>query len=56
MTDRWAYELSSHPDGGGGFVIAIHRYGQFGGASTHEELEFETFKAATAWLKAELNA
>jgi hypothetical protein len=56
VPDRWTYELGSHPDGGGRFLIAIHRYREFGGASTHDELEFETFRDAAAWLKETLNA
>lgn len=55
MTDRWSYELGSHPDGGGRFLISVHHY-QLGFASTAEEWTFDTFADAVHYLKEQLNA
>jgi hypothetical protein len=56
MTDRFSFELRSHPDGGKGFVVSVHRYQGKGYASTVDELEFDTFKDAVDYLAEELNA
>lgn len=56
MANRWSYELHSHPEGDGRFVIAVHHYRHLGTVSTDDEIEFDTVYDAMDWLKAELNA
>lgn len=56
MADRWGYEVRSHPEGDGRFLIAIHHYRHLGPVSTDDEIEFDTVCEAIDWLKDELNA